>query len=69
MALIQCPECGVDVSSEAAACPNCGHPLKARPSGGINPKDPVHVIGIILVVVIAIGIVGLAIQQCNAGLT
>lgn len=29
MALIKCHECGKDVSSEAAACPHCGAPVKA----------------------------------------
>ena len=28
MALIKCPECGKDVSSEAASCPYCGYPIK-----------------------------------------
>jgi hypothetical protein len=27
MALINCPECGKEVSTSAVACPNCGHPL------------------------------------------
>lgn len=27
MALIKCPECGKEVSSKAASCPNCGCPL------------------------------------------
>jgi uncharacterized membrane protein YvbJ len=27
MALIDCPECGKRVSSQAAACPDCGCPL------------------------------------------
>jgi uncharacterized membrane protein YvbJ len=27
MALIQCSECGHDVSDKAAACPHCGHPV------------------------------------------
>lgn len=27
MALINCPECGKEVSTTAVACPNCGHPL------------------------------------------
>jgi len=29
MALIECPECGHEVSSAATACPNCGHPLQS----------------------------------------
>ena len=28
MSLIQCPECGKDVSSEAENCIHCGYPLK-----------------------------------------
>lgn len=27
MSLINCPECGKQVSNTAVACPNCGHPL------------------------------------------
>jgi hypothetical protein len=27
MSLINCPECGSEVSNEAVACPNCGRPL------------------------------------------
>lgn len=29
MSLINCPECGTEVSSTAAACPQCGHPIAA----------------------------------------
>ncbi|MCW5960339.1 MAG: zinc-ribbon domain-containing protein [Pyrinomonadaceae bacterium] len=31
MSLINCPECGHEVSNAASACPNCGHPLSAPP--------------------------------------
>lgn len=29
MALIQCPECGKEISDVAKACPNCGHPMQS----------------------------------------
>jgi len=29
MALINCPECGTEVSKNAESCPKCGHPLEA----------------------------------------
>ena len=29
MSLIDCPECGRQVSSKAPACPNCGAPIEA----------------------------------------
>lgn len=31
MALIECPDCGNKVSSEAPACPKCGRPIKETP--------------------------------------
>ena len=30
MALINCPECGREVSREATACPQCGYPVAQR---------------------------------------
>lgn len=30
MALINCPECGKQVSTEAQACPGCGYPIASR---------------------------------------
>ena len=32
MALITCPECGKEVSTEAQACPACGYPVAERSS-------------------------------------
>jgi hypothetical protein len=29
MSLVNCPECGHEISNEAVACPNCGRPLSA----------------------------------------
>ncbi len=55
MALIPCPSCKSRVSKQAASCPHCGHQFKA--SGSINLSDPVHVIGVILAIIIAIGAV------------
>lgn len=37
MALIACPECGKEVSTEARACPACGYPLAER-SGAATPS-------------------------------
>lgn len=38
MALIQCPECGQDISDKAQACPKCGNPInmKSGPFGGFE---------------------------------
>lgn len=33
MALVKCPECEKEVSSEAVSCPNCGYPLKGANAG------------------------------------
>lgn len=40
MALIQCPECGREVSSQAPACPACGYPLQAGNGPGHVPPTP-----------------------------
>lgn len=53
--LTKCPSCRADVSTEAAACPKCGHQFKY--AGGINLKDPVHVIGLIITALLAVGVV------------
>lgn len=36
MALIDCPECGRDVSDAAPTCPQCGVPIAGRPSGTMD---------------------------------
>jgi membrane protein YdbS with pleckstrin-like domain len=35
MALIACPECGKEISTEAKACPACGYPLAERSAAAI----------------------------------
>jgi len=47
MALVACPECGQQVSTDAASCPHCGKPLTASagsavvtPGGGIGLVPP-----------------------------
>jgi len=50
-----CPDCDKPVSREAAACPNCGHQFKS--SGGVNLKDPVHVIGLLLCAGFALAVI------------
>lgn len=43
MALINCPECGREVSDKAASCPNCGvtiNPATINMSNGSSVKCP-----------------------------
>jgi hypothetical protein len=37
VALVQCPECGRQVSDQAASCPGCGYPI-----GGVVYVRPVR---------------------------
>ena len=39
MALIACPECSKEVSTEARACPACGYPLAERSIAAPSPAD------------------------------
>ncbi len=32
MSLINCPECGKEISDKAASCPNCGCPIQKQPT-------------------------------------
>lgn len=52
MALINCKECGQQVSSKADVCPNCGTPLKRKPLGcGAG-------CGLLILVLIVFGVIG-----------
>lgn len=73
MALVKCPDCDRDVSSEAPACPTCGRPMKVEPppvafrpnAPPVNPPQPaplakkrgVHPAVSCLVILSAVGIV------------
>ena len=35
MALIKCPECGKEISDQAANCPNCGFPVNKSDSQSV----------------------------------
>ncbi|MDR1165460.1 MAG: zinc-ribbon domain-containing protein [Deltaproteobacteria bacterium] len=35
MALIQCPECGKEISDKAVACPGCGNPIASETRSGL----------------------------------
>ncbi len=41
MSLIQCPECGHDVSTLAAACPNCGCPTSAMQIAPVQSENTI----------------------------
>lgn len=41
MALMQCPECGHEVSDKAENCPHCGCPISPSPS--VHESQPVHI--------------------------
>ena len=45
-----CPTCANQVSLNAVSCPKCGHIFKQ--AGGVNLKDPVHVAGLIVCLII-----------------
>jgi hypothetical protein len=40
MAIINCPECGVEVSSRAAACVRCGFPIEEIHDAHVEQSDP-----------------------------
>lgn len=65
MPLINCPECGKQISDSAAACPHCGYPLSSLPSIEVRsspkstPLEEVKVnkpVGIFFLVLAIVGI-------------
>lgn len=69
MALINCSECGKEISDKATTCPNCGAPTKKdtvyveRPAGQIKPQPKKKsnkgvIIGIVIAVILLIGLFG-----------
>ena len=42
MALIQCPECGREISDKAMACPHCGVPIRQLSQGYPQSGQPVQ---------------------------
>ena len=60
MGLVACEACGKQISEAAASCPGCGHPRgqvievaepprPMRSPGSLDLTDPVHAIGVGLV--------------------
>ena len=66
MALVDCPECGRQISTLAAACPQCGYPLSGAvapeptpgrrrgPSRWTDPGFWVIIIGFVAVIVMSV---------------
>lgn len=52
MPLIKCPACGKDVSTQAASCPNCGHPLAK--SGATKPPSKAYLGGLLAISLIVL---------------
>jgi len=51
MALTKCPECGMEMSDMANACPKCAFPIKSNNVQNIERKNTDHVMFIVCVVV------------------
>ena len=43
MALINCSECGKEVSDKASTCPNCGAPIAGKQEISFDPKSHARV--------------------------
>jgi hypothetical protein len=66
MALVRCPDCGSEVSDQAAACPQCARPIRAaQPSSGkpVPRKTSPATWGCLILIVVAV--IGAVISQSN----
>ncbi len=60
MALIQCKECGHEISDAATSCPHCGAPVK--PSTPVKSNTKTYMVSALL-----LGIVAILIAVANSG--
>ena len=65
MGLTACPSCEGQVSTQAAVCPKCGHQFKTP--GSVNLKDPVHMVGLVVVVLFVVGVAGYILKVLMSG--
>jgi len=69
MPLVNCPECGGMVSSEAPTCPHCGYPRPGRPVAPVAPPPARGVspgwliLGVMVVGALAVGLLGLGVYR------
>ena len=54
MALINCPECGRQVSDKAAVCPHCGVTIAAKPRKS-NRAPIIITAAVIALAIVAVG--------------
>jgi len=61
MALVQCPDCGTDVSDAAPACPKCGRParniLGQEKAITVKPQTSCVTIGCLGVFILVIAVI------------
>lgn len=61
MALINCKECGKEMSENATACPNCGNPntlTKEEKQAEIKKKENENTTSVIVIVIILVVVIG-----------
>lgn len=56
MALISCPECGREISSDSASCPHCGKRIKGNGVEGIV-SDGGRIMGVMFAIIIPVALV------------
>lgn len=66
--LVKCPACGRAVSPNAAACPACAEPIRPERTNhsGINLRDPVHVVGVIIAALVVAATVVFAVSKISS---
>ena len=63
MALVKCPECGKEISSQLKKCNNCGYKLKQVDK---KKQKKFIIIGLVLLVLIVVGtIIGVSANKNN----
>ena len=56
MGMMTCVDCEKEISDKVHTCPGCGHPY-VRAATGLNMRDPVHILGVAVIVVMVVSVV------------
>ena len=63
MALVKCPDCGTEISTEATACPKCGRPHAAAPAAPARRKTSMFTW--VILGLIVFGVLSTVVSRCQ----
>lgn len=67
MPMAPCKECEKELPADTQICPNCGDSPQGaleKTGPGVDPDNPVHIAGLLILGLLIIGLIFLAVKSC-----